>query len=506
VRLIVLKRKESFVTDNPLLYEINAAAWLYELSRQRGFLLTMGRVPAREWDKIADMGFHYVWLMGVWKRSEVGKIYFQNAPEYRPLYDEVLPGWTKDDIIGSPYSIESYEPDPLIGNWKDIDRAREELRSRGMGLILDFVPNHTGPDHSWVTDYPDYYMQGDEDDFKTNPAAFFLTRTMGKLLYIAKGRDPYFPPWPDTAQLNYFNPEMRSSLIGELKKIAGHCDGVRCDMAMLVLNEIFPSTWGGVGNTKFAEYPKSEFWAEVRERLPGFLLIAEAYWDKEWTLQNLGFDYTYDKRLYDRMVSSSVQDIYLHLRADISFQRKSIRFIENHDEPRSAGALSKDKLLAAATLFSTLPGMKLFQQGQIEGRKIRLPIQLRKAKEEEPDEQIRAFYGKLLSIAKKEVFHEGKWRLKGVFSFMDDSFHNLIAYTWKSRQQLRLVVINFSQNLSQGRIPLTDELDADGDYLLTDEMNGREYVRKGADLAAAGLHIILDRYGVHIFDFAGMSQ
>lgn len=490
--------------ENPLLYEINTAAWLYELSRQYGYPLAIGEVPVREWDTIADLGFHYVWLMGVWKRSEAGKIYFQNASEYRSLYDEVFPGWTKDDIIGSPYSIASYEPDPLIGTWEDIDKARKEVRKRGMGLILDFVPNHTGPDHDWVMNHPDYYIQGSEDDFKRSPAGFFPVQNMGKVWYIARGRDPYFPPWPDTAQLNYFNPEMRSALIHVLKEIAGHCDGVRCDMAMLVLNEIFPNTWA---NSKAScEHLKQEFWTEVRDTLPGFLLIAEAYWDKEWTLQQLGFDYTYDKRLYDRIVSSSVQDIYLHLRADISFQRKSTRFIENHDEPRSAGALSKDKLLAAATLFSTLPGMKLFQQGQIEGRKIRLPLQLRKAKEEEPDEQIRAFYGKLLSIVKQDVFHEGEWGLKEVFSFMDDSFHSLIAYTWKSARRIKLAVINLSQNLSQGRIPLTSELAVDGDYLFTDELNDQEYVRKGTDIITTGLHVILDGYKAHIFDISRIRQ
>lgn len=486
--------------DNPSLYEINTAAWLYELSRQHGSPLTLGEVPVHEWDKIADLGFHYVWLMGVWKRSEAGKIYFQNASEYRPLYDAVLPGWEEADIIGSPYSIASYEPDPLIGTWEDIDGAREELRKRGMGLILDFVPNHTGPDHPWTIDHPDYYIQGSEDDFRRDPAAFSQIRTGGNMFYIAKGRDPYFPPWPDTVQLNYFNPEMRSALIHELKKTAGHCDGVRCDMAMLVLNEIFSRTWGWASSNPSHESQKKEFWTEVRDALTGFLLLAEAYWDTEWTLQQLGFDYTYDKRLYDRIVASSSQDIYLHLSADISFQSKLTRFIENHDEPRSVGIFPKDRLAAAAVLFSTLPGMKLYLQGQLEGKKVKLPVQLRRVKAEEPDEVMRSFYENLLSITKKDVFHEGEWILKDVIPFLDNSSRNLITYMWKSASRTKLVVINMSENLAQGRIPLTNEIVLEKDYLFIDELNNQKYVRKGTDMATAGLHVILDGYKAHIFD------
>jgi glycosidase len=471
------------------------------MSKRQGSALTLAGVPGREWDAIADMGFRYVWLMGVWKRSQAGRRYFQADPAYRSLYDYVLPGWTEDDIIGSPYSIAAYEPDPGIGTWEDIDRVRSLLQRRGIGLILDFVPNHTGPDFPWVSDHPDYYIQGTDEEGKRNPAEFFAVQDGGKARYIAKGKDPYFPPWPDTAQLNYFNPEMRSALRGELKKIAGHCDGVRCDMAMLVLNEIFAATWSGAGR-KFSELPKEEFWTVVREMLPGFLLVAEAYWDREWTLQQLGFDYTYDKRLYDRIVSASVPGIYLHLTADISFQRKLTRFIENHDEPRSAGMFGRDRAMAAAVLFATLPGMKLYQHGQFEGRGIRLPLQLRRVKEEESDEEISAFYGRLLPIVKQDIFHKGVWQLKEVLSLNDASFRNLIAYVWKSPGQIRLVVVNFSEKPAQGSIQLREDLAGDRDYLLVDMLNDGTYLREGREMTTDGLHVILEGYKAHIFEIS----
>jgi glycosidase len=118
-----------------------------------------------------------------------------------------------------------------------------------MKLILDFFPNHTAPDHPWVFEHPDYYIQGSEPDYARDPAAFIPVQKGRRTLYIARGRDPYFPPWPDTAQLNYLSRDVRSALIEELKKISGHCDGVRCDMAMLVLNDIFENTGDGQDRT-----------------------------------------------------------------------------------------------------------------------------------------------------------------------------------------------------------------------------------------------------------------
>jgi len=245
------------------------------------------------------------------------KLFRESAdwPRLRAHFDSILPGWTDEDVTGSPYSLASYTPEPLIGTWADIDNARGELHSRGMMLVLDFVPNHTAPDHPWVFEHPEYYIQGSELDFKQNPTAFIPVQKGEQTLYIARGKDPYFPPWPDTVQLSYFSREARSALIGELKKVANHCDGVRCDMAMLVLNDIFDKTWGWTRKEDIHGLP--EFWEEVRRELPGFLLIAEVYWNTEWRLQQLGFDYVYDKRLYDRLLMASGLDVNLHLTADL---------------------------------------------------------------------------------------------------------------------------------------------------------------------------------------------
>ena len=182
--------------ENPKLYEINTMVWLHELFLEYGVRFTIGNVPSKEWDKLKDMGFDYVWLMGVWKRSEAGVRLLQSGPEsasFKSLFNSVLPGWTAEDITGSPYSIAAYVPDAMIGAWQDIDTARQQLNKRGMGLILDFVPNHTAPDHKWIFDYPDYYIQGTKDDFKKKSVpVFHCMEEMENLLY-SKRQGSIFP-------------------------------------------------------------------------------------------------------------------------------------------------------------------------------------------------------------------------------------------------------------------------------------------------------------------------
>jgi glycosidase len=491
---------------HPKLYEINTLTWLSELSRNYGNPIRLGNVPPEQWDRLKRLGFDYVWLMGVWKRSREGIKLFRESLEGKRLsshVDTILPGWTNEDVAGSPFSIAEYTPEPQVGTWADIDRVRGELHSRGVKLILDFVPNHTAPDHPWISQHPDYYIQGSGSDYRRNSAAFFPVQKGTKTLYLARGKDPYFPPWPDTAQLNYFNPAMQSALIGELIKISEHCDGVRCDMTMLLLNDIFSSTWGWA--RRDAENKTPEFWEEVRRALPDFLLIAEAYWDTEWRLQQLGFDYTYDKRLYDRLRSSSANDVNLHLTADRSYQRKLVRFIENHDEPRSAGVFGREHLRAALVLFSTLPGMKLYYHGQLEGRKIHTPLLISRTPEEQPDEKLKAFYEKVLSITQSEIFREGEWRSYEVVAAEDDSFANLVAYRWKKGDQLKLVVVSLGNGHAQGRISFKRELPDGSDYLLFDELNDRYYVRSVIEMIGPGLHVVLDGYQSHIFDVKRLS-
>ena len=132
--------------------------------------------------------------------------------------------------------------------------------------------------------------------------------------YFAHGRDPHFYPWSDTAQLNHFNSKTREFLLNILKYVSTLCDGLRCDMVMLMLNKVFAETWKMYID---GPQPQEEFWPkaiqEIKSRNPYFTFLAEVYWGLDWEVQEMGFDYTYDKTLYDRLVLSNAQDIQGHL-------------------------------------------------------------------------------------------------------------------------------------------------------------------------------------------------
>lgn len=133
-----------------------------------------------------------------------------------------------------------------MGGEQALARLRERLKNRGLKLMLDFVPNHMGLDHPWIDDHPEYFIPGTEADLKGSPQNFTHLKTVRGEEVFAYGRDPYFPGWPDTIQLNYGNPATQDAIVGELINIARQCDGVRCDMAMLVLPDIFSAPGGGV--------------------------------------------------------------------------------------------------------------------------------------------------------------------------------------------------------------------------------------------------------------------
>lgn len=487
--------------SHPQLYEINTWPWLDRLSAALGRLVTLGSVPDSEWDKLQQLGFDVVYFMGVWTRSPIGRELARSIPALFTEYDAALPGWTIEDVVGSAFSVQAYQPDPHIGTPSELISVRRKLHARGIRLLMDFVPNHTGLDHRWVQEHPDYYIQGAAEDFKRAPQDFYRSEGKDSVRFFAHGRDPYFPPWTDTAQLNCFNPQLRQAMLSELGRIAQFCDGIRCDMAMLLLNDIFASTWAG----KLQQWPtpKQEFWQEAIAYMPDFLWLAESYWGTEARLQQLGFHFTYDKVFYDRLRDNAVPDLKRHLQGDpMDFQGRSARFLENHDEARSAQAFGSARLPAVAALMATLPGMHFYYEGQLDGRKIKIPVQLARAQQEVPDPRTRALYEKIFSIVNSAAFHEGLWTYLEVQPAGDGSHINLIAYTWRHRAGDYLVVVNLGAGVSTGRIFLPASMLVAANLDFYDELNGPAYARSKSDLIQNGLFVKLDGNAAHIFRIA----
>ena len=479
--------------NHPHLFEISAWPWLERLSVRENRFVTLDTVPAREWDSLAARGFTQVFLMGVWSRSPLGRELALADEGLRAEYDRVLPGWDAADVAGSPYSIDAYEPDRRMGGWAALDVARRELNARGMALFLDFVPNHTAFNHPWTREHPERYVQGTEDDLRAAPGDF---RVIGDAI-IACGRDPFFPPWRDVAQLNYFNAETRRAMAEQLQVVAAHCDGVRCDMAMLVLNDVFERTWRGILRDGWPRLTE-EFWPTVIPACAEMLFLAEVYWDLEWTLQQQGFHYTYDKRLLDRLHGSSAGDVRAHLYAEPSYSERLARFLENHDEPRSAATLAS-RLPAAAALMATLPGMRFYFDGQLEGRRVRFPVQLGRWTGETVDARLATVYERLLATTALPLFHTGEWKLIEISSAGDDSFADLIAYRWRLDDQVALIVANLGAGAASGHIPVIGDLPRAEAYDFVDELNAVSYHRRRKSLDVRGLYVRLDPAQAHVF-------
>lgn len=486
-------------TRYPSIYEINTWVWLSELSRKAGKRVDLGSVDSAEWDAVAALGFHAVWLMGVWQRSPAGIAVANKNGGLQQDFRRALPDYVPEDNVGSPYCVRQYGVDEHLGGSEGLAKARKELAARGLRLILDFVPNHVAPDHPWVIEHPEYFVQGSADDFARDAASYIKVNEM----VIACGKDPYFPAWPDVLQLNAFNAGLRTAAEATLASIASQCDGVRCDMAMLMMNFVFERTWGNKAGSK----PSTEYWIDViaatKREHPDFLFVAEAYWDLEWELQQQGFDFCYDKRLYDRLEHEKAESVRLHLSAEPGYQNKLLRFLENHDEPRAAAAFWLAKERAAAVVTSTLPGARLFHEGQFEGRKVRVPVFLGRRPIEPVDPVLQEFYTKLLLAIADPAFVEGDWTLCDPSGWPDNrTFENVIAWTWMNGTDRSLIVVNLSDCQSQALIKVADDTLRGAEWQLNDALSGESYKRSGDEMCSAGLFVDLQPWVFHFLRFS----
>ncbi|MGW6057606.1 alpha-amylase [Streptomyces sp. NPDC055189] len=483
----------------PVVHEVNTRVWLRETALRTGGPAGLADVPKDVWDEITPSGVDAVWLMGVWERSPQGRAIALENPALRGAFARAVPDIGEEDIAGSPYCIRRYEVDEALGGAAGLAVARAELDRRGVGLLLDYVPNHVAPDSPWVSEHPEYFVQGDEEDVRRDPAGFLDT---GQAV-LARGRDPFFPPWPDVVQLNAFAPALRRATEEVLEGIGGVCDGVRCDMAMLMMNDVFARTWG----ERAGERPQEDFWPEVvtavRRHHPHMVFAAEAYWDLEWALQQQGFDFCYDKRLYDRVLNESAESVRGHLRADEQYQRGLVRFLENHDEPRAARTLPAAKERAAATLIATLPGATLWHEGQFTGRRVHLPVFLDRRPDEVPDPSLREFHERLLSAVRRSGMRTGRWQLLECQGWPDnDSGRDLIVSCWSGESGRFLTVVNLSDHQAQALIRLPWSELGQGHVELASLLDVERYERAGAELTGSGLYVDLPPWGTHLLSVA----
>jgi glycosidase len=481
----------------PSLYQINTRVWLTEFSRQLGRRATLDDIPDAELNRVAEMGFDWVWFLSVWQTGPAAQAVSRSNPEWRHEFQETLSDLRDEDIPGSGFAITGYTAHADLGGDAALARLRDRLKKRGLKLMLDFVPNHMGLGHPWTEDHPEHFVRGTEGDLAGAPQNYTRVKRRDGDAVFAYGRDPYFAGWPDTLQLDYSNPATQEAMVEILLKIAGQCDGVRCDMAMLVLPDVFERTWGRRAPL---------FWPDatrrVRERVPGFTFMAEVYWGREWDMQQQGFNYTYDKTLYDRLREPHARPVREHLYAGLDYQDKLARFLENHDEPRAAATFPPGVHEAAAVITFLSPGLRFFHQGQFAGRRKRISPHLGRGPDEPVDQEAGKFYDSLLAALRQPAFRDGQWQLLECTPAWDGNWTNdcFIVSAWQGAGEGRFVVaVNFAPNQSQChvRLPFADL--AGKQWNFQDQLTPSAYTWNGDDLVNRGLFLDMAPWQACVF-------
>src|SRR5262249_1544658 len=223
---------------------------------------------------------------------------------------------------------------------------------------------------------------------------------------------------------------------------------------------------------------------------------------REWTLQEQGFDYTYHKRLYDRLRSGPARPVREHLHAGIDYQNKLARFLENHDEPRAAATFASGVREAAAAITFFSPGMRFFHQGQFEGRRKRISPHLIRAPQEPVDQTVKEFYDRLLGVLRIPALRTGEWHLLECISAWEGNWtwDCFVAFAWQGLDGARwLVTVNYAPNQSQCYVSLPFADLSGGRWRLQDHMTEVFYERDGGDLQARGLYLDAPPWNVSTF-------
>jgi hypothetical protein len=231
--------------------------------------------------------------------------------------------------------------------------------------------------------------------------------------------------------------------------------------------------------------------------------MAEVYWDLEWTMLQQGFDYAYDKRLYDRLREGHAQPVRGHLQAGLDYQSKLARFTENHDEPRAAASFAPGAHEAAAVITFLSPGLRFFHQGQFEGRKKRISPHLVRAPQEPLDAGLHRFYEGLLAVVTQPAVRDGQWRLLECVPAWEGNgtWECFIAWSWEGRDgQRRLIAVNYAGNRSQCYVRLPFHDLAGRALRLVDLLSPARYDRDGSDLVSRGLYLDMPAWNYHVFE------
>ncbi|MGE5806646.1 MAG: alpha-amylase family glycosyl hydrolase, partial [Ignavibacteria bacterium] len=157
------------LNKNPKTYEINTRNWIKQFGRDA----RLPDIPKDYFMKFAESGIDLIWMMGIWKTREniIDETCF--IAELVSTYTKALPDWKREDIIGSAFSIDCYEINPLIGTTDELLAFKENLNSLGLKLILDFVPNHFSAESKYISTNPEFFLEADVESLQGDSRTFY---------------------------------------------------------------------------------------------------------------------------------------------------------------------------------------------------------------------------------------------------------------------------------------------------------------------------------------------
>lgn len=477
------------------MYLINTRLWFNGLG-----IKSIDDVPDTEWEKLFEK-YDNFWFMGIYRPSQKGQ---ENAKKYWEQYQYYLPDIDKEkDVVSSPFAVPEYYPNPAIANsWQEWDKMVEKLHQKGKRVFIDFVPNHTALDHPWVESHPEYYIQGDKQQYQDNPSHFVeIIDNHGQIRYLAHGKDPYFDPWSDTLQLNYANLELQKRMEEELINLSKHADGFRCDMAVLITPDVFLKTWGSYLSNEEKQNLESSlqnrdedkqnlefsFWRRVVSRLKEattregenkFELIAEAYWEVDKIEKY--FDFIYNHDLYKQIVETLGNGPNIDLKSHLDYLLRNpnndkkhwVFYTENHDEKRAVDAMDEQFSKPAAVLSAMIKNsIFMVNQGQEVGCRYHPPMQVFRCRKEDINQSMAKFYDELILIRRSRLFQTGDIKIIEPKNYDQNSI--LFEVVNRKLGQKAIVVVNISREIT------TVEVDNKEDpvlvYSLTSGQESNDY-------------------------------
>jgi len=482
------------------LIELSVRPWLWYLSHKYQTNITqLSDIPIEEFQLYVDRKIKWVWLMGIWEIGFQGLHHDRTDPGLLSQYKITLPDYTLDDVIGSPYAITQYHCNPQLGTDDDINSLRQKLNSMGLLLMLDFCPNHSAADSPQAKTNPEFYVCAPKNGENSEK----IYNNQG----IAYGGYDQ-TVWMDTLQYNYWNSTFAKAKVHELLYVASLCDGLRCDMSFLLLNDQIEKNWGVELASHNFKRPSQEWWTgailAVKSQYPNFIFSAEVYEMPLVTkLQQCGFDYTYDKTLYDHLGDGNLDKLrdWLSSQSEEYF-RHSIHFISNHDQPRAATFFGSTwRANAAAFIAFTMPGLRLYWMWENRGYVNKLDIRLRREQIEYNRPETVQFYRHLWAITTEDVFEKGHWTYLEVTG--SESAWRLIAYRWHYLNKKRLVVVNYSDTQASGYIKVANAEPMAGNDIIPvrDMLTDTTYERSASTMRTVGLSVLINSWWAQIFEY-----